>query len=584
MAGKYSKYGNYDLSPRIKVEGFDREVSEGYDALLAEIKKLMEQGKRIFTFDLYPGVDKASLLARLKKLNPDLLIDSEDCALTEEELSAFFASDMTDDRVFGILTHKELADCFVPKKLDAARRKAENADGAVFLVGVGAGLILRGDVSFYFNVSRWEIQLRYRAGMPNWHCGNADDPLLTKCKRGFFIEWRIADRYKRARFDDLDYMVDANLPECPKLLTGNAYRAALDQASRRPFRLKPYFDPGVWGGQWMRDAFGLPGDAPNYAWSFDGVPEENSLQFQFGETVAELPCMDLVLYRPHQLLGERVHGRFGAEFPIRFDLLDTMDGGNLSLQVHPLTEYIQENFGMHYTQDESYYILDAAEDEGPCVYLGLREGIDRHAMIADLKKAQQGNFRFPDEKYVNRIPVKKHDHVLIPAGTVHCAGKGAMVLEISATPYLFTFKLWDWGRVGLDGIPRPIHIDHGEQSIQWDRDTRWVTRNLIGQTKLCRKEDGLTVERTGLHAREFIETCRYTFRKPVVCQCGDSVHVLNLVDGGQITVTSPGDEFAPFDVHYAETFIVPASVKEYRLMPSGVSEGKTVMVIDASVR
>ena len=67
-------------------------------------------------------------------------------------------------------------------------------------------------------------------------------------------------------------------------------------------------------------------------------------------------------HQPRALLGDKVHARFGDEFPIRFDFLDTMGGGNLSFQVHPLTEYIQQHFGMHYTQDESYYLLDAGPD------------------------------------------------------------------------------------------------------------------------------------------------------------------------------------------------------------------------------
>ena len=90
----------------------------------------------------------------------------------------------------------------------------------------------------------------------------------------------------------------------------------------------------------MKENFGLDASKENFAWSFDGVPEENSLNLEIGGKTLKVPAQDLVLYAPHELLGERVHGRFGAEFPIRFDLLDTMGGQNLSLQVHPLTEYI----------------------------------------------------------------------------------------------------------------------------------------------------------------------------------------------------------------------------------------------------
>ena len=78
--------------------------------------------------------------------------------------------------------------------------------------------------------------------------------------------------------------------------------------------------------------------------------------------------------------------RFGAEFPIRFDFLDTIDGENLSLQVPPLTEYIKPHFGMTYTQNEKL-LLDCKDDGG--VYLGLKEGIDKNQMLTDLKCAQE---------------------------------------------------------------------------------------------------------------------------------------------------------------------------------------------------
>ena len=89
-----------------------------------------------------------------------------------------------------------------------------------------------------------------------------------------------------------------------------------------------------------------------------------------------------------------------------------------------------------------------------------------------------------------------------------------MVLEISATPYIFTFKLWDWGRLGMDGLPRPIHLDHGMKNIQWNRDTKWVYDNIVGQQKTLEKTENCEVERTGLHSREFISIrCATHFRK-----------------------------------------------------------------------
>jgi mannose-6-phosphate isomerase class I len=101
----------------------------------------------------------------------------------------------------------------------------------------------------------------------------------------------------------------------------------------------------------------------------------------------EIPAQDLVLHHPRELVGDSVYARFGSEFPIRFDFLDTMQGGNLSLQVHPLNQYIIENFGLAYTQDESYYLLDAAPDA--CVYLGLKAGIDRTAMVRELPRTRK---------------------------------------------------------------------------------------------------------------------------------------------------------------------------------------------------
>lgn len=581
-----SKRTQYDLHPTKKIPGYEEQAWEGFESvkrqLTENIQDILKKEKRaVICLDFYPGVDKEDIFHLVDSLNPVQIFDMEDYAKKEETLEQEFHDYITDDRVFGIICHKKLEDFFEEEKLIEAKKELEQiSSGIIVIAGVGASLLSRGNIYVYCNITRWEIQLRYRAGMANWHCTNYNAPTLTKYKRGFFIEWRLADRYKKNRYHEFDYMLESEEKGNPKMITGNAFRAGLDKISREPFRMEPYFDPGVWGGHWMQEKFGLDPERENFAWSFDGVPEENSLNLKYGDVTVKIPAIDLVLYRPHELLGERVHGRFGAEFPIRFDLLDTMGGEELSLQVHPLTEYIQDTFGMHYTQDESYYILDTEESEDAYVYLGVKKDIDREAMAADLRTAEKGEIQFPVDTYVNQIVVKKHDHILIPAGTIHCSGRNTMVLEISATPFIFTFKLWDWGRLGLDGIPRPIHVEHGLKNIQWDRDTDWIYENAVGQERTLEHGDGYEVEKTGLHDREFIDTFRYNLTSPYTVYTDDSVHMMNLVEGSHAFIESTDGSFERFEIHYAETAIVPANVKSYRIVP----ENEEIKLIVANVR
>ncbi|MBL0560222.1 class I mannose-6-phosphate isomerase [Aeromonas hydrophila] len=585
----HSSYvSNYDKFPEVVVAGHEGAACAGWHAIARRLQAAADGqgGARVMlVIDCYHGVDQEELRSQLlTRLGPHTLIEVEQARLPESKVLAMLERFITEDRVFGVLAPHKMVEFFDPAALASLQRQvAEITGGLVVVMGSGASLVARGDVRVYADLARWEIQQRLRRReLGNWGAGNEEEDILRRYKRAFFIEWRVFDRHKLAQLPTIDFLLDTNTRGKPTLVTGQALLAGLHQAARQPFRVVPFFDPGVWGGQWMKQVCDLDPAQPNYAWCFDCVPEENSLYLRIGEVRVEIPSQNLVLCQPSALLGERVHARFGAEFPIRFDFLDTVGGQPLSLQVHPLTEYIQQEFGMHYTQDESYYLLDAKPDS--CVYLGTRTGIDPQAMLADLAAAQRDEKPFDDERFINRFPARKHDHFLIPAGTVHCSGEGAMVLEISATPYIFTFKLWDWGRVGLDGIPRPIHLAHGSKVIQWERDTDWTREHLVNRIEPIAEGPGWREERTGLHEREFIETRRHWFSVPVEHDTGGTVQVLNLIEGREATVESPDHAFAPFVVHYAETFIVPASVGRYRIRPSGESEGATIATIKAYVR
>ncbi|WP_261837120.1 class I mannose-6-phosphate isomerase [Vibrio ishigakensis] len=579
---------NYDKFPHIEVKGHESQSWQGWNSICDAIATKLagkEDSKNVLIIDMYPGVDKGSVINAIESSFTDaLIVDSEVAKLPEERIINMIERNLTDDRVFGFMAPHKLEEFFDGDKLAELQSQVKNAtNNLTIVIGPGATLVHEGDVHVYADLARWEIQQRYRRGeIGNWGVDNTEEDILRRYKRAFFIEWRVFDRFKTPLLKETDFLLDTNDNSTPKLITGDALRAGLKQSTQQPFRLIPFFDPGVWGGQWMKEVCDLDPSKDNYAWCFDCVPEENSMCLKVDDVIVEIPSQDLVLMEPRALLGEEVHARFGAEFPIRFDFLDTMEGQHLSLQVHPLTEYIQQEFGMHYTQDESYYMLDAGDDA--TVYLGVKNGVDPDEMMEDLRAAQRGEKSFDDERFINQFPAKKHDHFLIPAGTIHCSGANSMVLEVSATPYIFTFKLWDWDRVGLDGLPRPVHLDHGKEVIQWDRDTDWTKENLINRIEFIEEGDGWIEERTGLHEREFIETRRHWFSKPVTHKTNGNVNVLNLIEGKEAIVESPTGAFEPYVVHYAETFIVPASVSEYVIRPYGESEGQQVATLKAFVR
>lgn len=577
----FNKYPFIDLQSGFK-------VYSGWKEIIAEIRRAVSsvnKDKIIVTLEVYHGADENEFLEEIgKNISSDSLIAVKDFFKSSSEIEDMLKPYLTDDPVFGRLNDIKIDDYFDAKKLNKARTGIEKKEaGIIFVCGTGASLLAEPDLLIYADMARWEIQQRFRRNeISNLGLENSNETASLKYKHAFFVDWRVCDKLKQTLFEKWNLYLDTNNPLLPNLITGEAVREAMKLAVSTPFELVPYFDPGPWGGQWMKEVCGLDKTAENFAWCFNCVPEENSLLVKIDDTLIEMPAINLVFYRSVELLGKKVYEQFGAEFPIRFDFLDTMRGGNLSLQVHPTKEYIKEQFNWPYTQDESYYLMDA--EEGANVYLGLKENINPQQFNDDLVKADKGEIVFPDEKYVQKWPVKKHDHVLIPGGTVHCSGKGAMVLEISSTPYIFTFKLWDWGRMGLNGLPRPIHITHGMNVIQFDRTTEWTGKNLINRIEKIAAGEGWIEEKTGLHELELIETRRYWFEKPFKIITGGGVNVLNLVEGDEIIVESPDNKFAPLTVHYAETFIIPAAVEKYIVKPSVKSVNKTFALIRAYIR
>jgi len=572
---------NYDKRPAVTIgKGF---ILEGWKSISSFVSGKVEHAK-LLTVDCYTGVYYDLLKSKLQEINNARLIDTLEIFKSENEINALTEQFLTEDILFGFYSNLSISDYFDEEKLRFARESIEQASGTVIVFGYGAQYVTTGDINIYADMPRWEIQQRMRRKEVNGlGVNNKEETFSLQYKRGLFNDWKALDKHKKTIYDTVDFWLDTVKVDLPKLIDKETFFKGMDKAASSPFRLVPFFDPAPWGGQWMKEVCDLDRSVSNFGWCFDCVPEENSLLLKINDIEFEMPSVNLVYTRSRELLGDPVEARFGKEFPIRFDLLDTIGGGNLSLQVHPTAEYARENFGLAYTQDESYYIMDTKEDT--YVYLGHRNDINPDEMVADLNKAQKDPFFvFDVDKYVNKVPVKKHDHFLIPGGTVHCSGKDTLVLEISSTPNLFTFKLWDWQRLGLDGKPRPINVDRGKKVIVWGRDTGFTYRELVNKVKILNDTGTVREEKTGLHKNEFIETRRHIFTEKVTHYTNDSVNVLNLVEGDSVIVESLNGDFEPFVVHYAETFVVPARIKTYTVRPYGNSKGNECITIKASVR
>lgn len=576
---------NYDKQPATLVEG---NIWQGWDAIRQEInnRSTVAAGKTrcVIVVECYQGVHHEELWSELKALNIGHAFNTSAIFKTVDEVKQMTYPYITDDRLFGFRANFSMADFLDAQKFQNLRDELAGLSGVVLVYGHGAAVVAPdADLLIYADMPRWEIQMRSRKhevcglGVDNY----AEAPSYHY-KRGYFVDWNVCDKLKKQLLPVAALWLDTTLAGQPKMITGDTLRKGLEKTAHQPFRVVPFFDPAPWGGHWMKDVCDLDRSVDNYGWCFDCVPEENSLYFKVQDVLFEMPSNNLVFFKTRDLLGGPVEARFGQDFPIRFDFLDTIGGGNLSLQVHPTTQYIRDSFGIYYTQDESYYLLDA--EEGATVYLGLKTDVNSKEMIDALNESQETGKPFDAEKYVNRWPAKKHDHYLIPGGTIHCSGAGAMVLEISSTPSIFTFKLWDWGRLGLDGLPRPINIGHGSKVIQWERQTDFARKYLVNHVEQVAQGDGWREERTGLHENEFIETRRHWFTGTVSHNTNGGVNVFNLVEGEEAVVESPTGAFEPFVVHYAETFIIPASVGEYTIRPYGKSEGQQCGTIKAYVR
>jgi mannose-6-phosphate isomerase class I len=453
------------------------------------------------------------------------------------------------DPVFARLFDGGLADL-----LDSLQADLHEPGADVTVVfGPGSALLVDGPV-WYGDLPKRLALVAVRAGA----AGNVGRPRGAggSEQRLVFVDWPMLDRHKQALVPRIDRYVDLTDVDVPRSLEGEALRRSLAALARRPFRVRPSFLPGPWGGQWLRRVLGVPTDAPNLAWSYELITPESGLLLG-DDPPLEVGFELLMAQNAEQILGPEGSERFGLEFPIRFDYLDTVDGGHLSIQCHPREDYARDVFGLRYTQLESYYVV--ATTPGAKIFLGLREGTDPQEFRVDAERAEQSSVPFRPERYMQTFLADRHRLYLIPGGTAHASGAGNLVLEISATPYLYTLRFYDWLRRDLDERLRPVHLEHAFANL----DPRRRGRDLIQQPRVVRSSEGSVELVLGRHPELFFAVHRLDFEDEIADDTAGRFHVLNLVEGDRVALeTSSGDGHL---LSYAETLVVPATVGPYRI-------------------
>jgi mannose-6-phosphate isomerase class I len=538
-------------------------VERGYAALTASVRR---DGSCVLAVDGPPAVDWGRLAAELTgALRPSRVVDSREWFSWPSVQEATVGSFLPGDPVFGRLHEGSLSELLgPPPRLDRA------AEGLTLVLGPGSGLADH-DVLWYADVPKRQALEAVRAR----RTPNLGQPAAAPGseQRLLFVDWPTLDRHKQALLPRLDRYVDASDPGNPGSLSGAQLRGTLAGMARQPFRTLPTFLPGPWGGSWLQDRLGVDGDGPNLAWSYELIAPESSVLL--GDDAVEVGFEWLMGAEAGAVLGRDVARRFGTSFPIRLDYLDTVGGGNLSIQCHPSERYARETFGLPYTQHETYYVVDTTP--GARIFLGLREDADL-AELAVAARAATGGTPFDPERFVQTHRAEKHQLYLIPAGTIHASGAGSLVLEVSATPYLYTLRFYDWLRRDLSGKLRPVHLDHALANLDPARRGDAVRERLIREPRPVRHGDGWRELDLGGEPELFFAVHRVDFDRPYDDAAGDRFHVLNLVEGEAVEIEAAGGTHA---LSYAETIVVPAAAGAYRVVPRA---GASCKLIKAFVR
>lgn len=446
---------------------------------------------------------------------------------------------------------------------------AASGEGRVIAVyGYGA-LIPRFrklyDLKCFFDVTPKTSILRIRKGeYANIGKSRPDIPARV-IRRCYYCDFEMAVQSRRELLQNgaIDLFFVSDDPDNLKMLPAKALDEIMGQLVKYPFRAKPVYLEGVWGGTYMKKLRNLPDRMRNVAWVFDFIPMEVSVLVEVGSEILDFNYCTFVHKEGVNLMGEDCVKKFKGYFPIRFNYDDSWHStGNMSIQCHSGAKFNIEQYGELGRQDESYYVCVTGHDAK--TFLGFRDDADIPQFFRDIEAADTEHRPCDYMKYVSYEESRPGLQVMIPAGTIHSSGRNQVVLEIgSLTVGSYTYKMYDYLRLDFDGKQRPIHTRLGEQTVARDRRTGWVRENIVQKPRVADTGDGWTEYIIGESPLLYFTLRRLEFEVSCRQNTSGQFHVLALVDGERVRVRSAEHPERCYEADYLDIVVVPADMGEY---------------------
>ena len=427
------------------------------------------------------------------------------------------------------------------------------------------------DVKVFFDLTPMKSMLRIRRGEYS-NLGKERPGIINRTiRRCYYCDFECAVRNRHELWENNvpDWYVLDNDPQNLQLMPFGTFSDICAQLVKYPFRAKPCYLEGVWGGSYMKKLRNLPDEMRNAAWVFDFIPMEVSVVVEAGDEKLDINYCSFVHKEGVNLMGEDCVKKFEGYFPIRFNWDDSYHStGNMSIQCHSGGEYNVKNYNEFGRQDESYYVVVTGHDAK--TFIGFRDDADIPQFFRDIEAADTEHKPCDYMKYVSYEESKPGLQVMLPAGTIHSSGRNQVILEIgSLTIGSYTYKMYDYLRLDFDGKQRPIHTRLGEENVRQDRRYSVIhdpesPEYIVQKPRLAASGEGWEEYILGENPQVYFSLRRLEFEKKCEQDTGGKLfHVLTLVDGDAVRVRSVRHPERYFDLQFMDIVCVHADMGRY---------------------